>query len=395
MAQVPLMPYLTKELGAESSAAYGALQTVFSAFQLVGGLLSGPFVDRYGGRALLAVSFLASFASYLTTATATSMAALYASRLFTLAQHAVLAARTIVTAATGDEDRARLLGYVGVAYGVGFAAGPAIGGVLSQVSLRFAAHVAAFGSLAAWGAVVLLVPADTGKQAGQGTAGSSSSSAPAKPGLRQSLGVLRVREVRLLLGGKLLIGLAGGMLQAVFSLLLQRTYGLTSKQNGLVLSYVGVATMVCQVTLVGPAQRRLRPRTAGLGCAALMAAGYLALGVSRQLPVLMASLLPIAAGGVVLATLNTAQLTQAVPSHVAGSVLALDMALGSGVRMLTPGLATGLFEAAGSLAVGCVAAGLMLLLILADVVGLASPALDGVGAGRQATGEGDETKKSQ
>lgn len=270
--------------------------------------------------------------------------------------------------------------------------------------------------------------------------------------------VLALPTVRVLLAGKLLTALAGGLLQAVFSLMLQQGHGLNPAQNGAVLSYVGVATVVCQAVLVGPVTRRVRPHAAGLACVALMAVGYLAIGergagtwnhalcctragvyqnehpgylllltgwplhqclffslmmalyagfevkclrescpgltptacmclaagAAHQLPVLMLALLPVCAGGVIVATLNTAQLTQAVPPSVTGSVLALDMAAGSGVRMATPGIGTYLLSVGGPAAVGGAAAGLMGLLLVADMLGLASAALDGVGASSRA-----------
>jgi OCT family organic cation transporter-like MFS transporter 18 len=40
MAQAPVLPYITKKLGADLQG-YGSLQTLFSAAQFVGGLLSG------------------------------------------------------------------------------------------------------------------------------------------------------------------------------------------------------------------------------------------------------------------------------------------------------------------------------------------------------------------
>jgi MFS family permease len=64
----------------------------------------------------------------------------------------VLATRTAVAEASSEADRARLLGYVGLAYGIGMAAGPALGGALSSVSLRAPAWVAAAGSLLSVGA---------------------------------------------------------------------------------------------------------------------------------------------------------------------------------------------------------------------------------------------------
>lgn len=40
MAQAPLLPYLTKQLGADD-LGYGWLQSAFSTLQFLGGLLSG------------------------------------------------------------------------------------------------------------------------------------------------------------------------------------------------------------------------------------------------------------------------------------------------------------------------------------------------------------------
>lgn len=70
-------------------------------------------------------------------------------------QHAVLAARTIITAQSDESQRAALLAYIGASYGVGFALGPAAGGWLSSISLETTAWAAAGGSLLALAIVAL------------------------------------------------------------------------------------------------------------------------------------------------------------------------------------------------------------------------------------------------
>lgn len=76
---------------------------------------------------------------------------IYISRLPTLLQHAVMATRTAVGESSSELDRARLLGYVGVAYGVGMALGPVIGGILAKADLRLSAWVATAGSVLSLG----------------------------------------------------------------------------------------------------------------------------------------------------------------------------------------------------------------------------------------------------
>ena len=76
-------------------------------------------------------------------------------------QHAVMAARALVSKGSDTRDRARMLGYVGVAYGIGFAIGPMAGGILSNTNLKNGAAFATAGSvlsaLLVWG----FLPRDT------------------------------------------------------------------------------------------------------------------------------------------------------------------------------------------------------------------------------------------
>jgi predicted MFS family arabinose efflux permease len=88
-------------------------------------------MDRYGAKVLLEVSFLASTVTYFLSATANSILMLYASRVPAVLQHAVLAARVLVSLATPEGSRAIMLGYVGMAYDVGAVFGPALGGRVS------------------------------------------------------------------------------------------------------------------------------------------------------------------------------------------------------------------------------------------------------------------------
>jgi len=70
-------------------------------------------------------------------------------RLATLLQHAVLAARTLIAHSCSEGERAALLGRIGASYGLGFALGPALGGLLSSISLTATAWAAAAGSILA------------------------------------------------------------------------------------------------------------------------------------------------------------------------------------------------------------------------------------------------------
>ncbi|MEW5299978.1 MAG: hypothetical protein WDW36_002944 [Sanguina aurantia] len=369
MAQVPMMPYLTKALGADT-IEYGKLQTVFSALQCLGGLLAGPLLDRYGGKAMLVVSFLSSIACYSLTATATTLTGLYASRLPSVLQHAVLAARTIVTDSSSDEDRATVLGYVGMAMSVGFAVGPALGGLLQtpQATAWFGAGVSVFSVLS----IVIFLPAlhkATKPVAGATGKAAANSDAMDNVFLR-FWKVVSLPSIRPLLVAKVFTGLAQAIFQVMFTLTLQQQYKLDSKINGFVLSYLGVIIGLVQAFLVRiVVKMNGEGRSAYLSLWAMMA-GFLGLAMSESIGQLCFMLLPLTAGSLIFSTVNTSQLTKAVTPSQTGTVLAIDMSLFSGVRMLAPSMGAALLTRFGPNSIPLACMFLLILLVTVSKIGL-------------------------
>ncbi|KXZ51909.1 hypothetical protein GPECTOR_11g37 [Gonium pectorale] len=435
MAQVPVMPYLVDKLGAAGSSQYARLQTVFSAVQFVGGLISGPLMDRYGGRFLLAVSFAASMACYGLTASASNLWMLYLSRLPTVLQHAVLAARAIVTQLSSEDDRARVLGYVAVSYSVGFTVGPAIGGLLSSVSLQFAAWVATLGSALSLATVLLLLPDlpqntgaghehQPGAAAGNGSAHHAGEQRVAKDGtssdgiggeqrkgggLRHMLmafvEVARRPGLPSLLAGKVLVGLGGAVYTSMFPVLLQRRYGLDPKLNGMVMSYVGVLLLAGQGLLVGPVIAALgEPRTELL-CVGALVATYAVLAGCGSLWQVLVLMVPLSLAGMLYNNASTSRLTKAVLPQQRGTALAVDMSFSSGVRMLSPALGSAAFDQLGHRSVPALSAALVGCFLLAVQLGIfAIPVREGRGGagseeGTRNEGEGeardDEKEKAE
>jgi OCT family organic cation transporter-like MFS transporter 18 len=125
-----------------------------------------------------------------------------------------------------------------------------------------------------------------------------------------------------------------------------------------------------QAVLLGLATKRLgEHRAAHLSCA-LMLLGFLALAPISTVPQLCLVLLPLGTGGVMFSTINTAQLTKAVPSGQQGTMLAIDMSLGSGVRMVSPALAAAMLQRAGYSSIGLSAAALAAVTLLVFQSGL-------------------------
>mmetsp|Transcript_72737 Transcript_72737/g.229128 ORF Transcript_72737/g.229128 Transcript_72737/m.229128 type:complete len:424 (+) Transcript_72737:90-1361(+) len=369
MAQAPVLPYLTKSLGADLSA-YGRLMTGFSVVQFVGGLLAGPMIDVFGGKVVFAASFWASALCYALTGMSSNMTLLYFSRIPTLIQHAVMAARAVVTDHSAPEDRARFLGYIGVAYGLGFAIGPAMGGWMAQHSLQATAWAATIGSIASALMVQLFLPAHVPKPAVAAGPSLWSRMSP-----KEFSRVCQLPQVPSLLCVKTLTGLAAALFHSVFNVMLDEKFHLGARANGLIMSYAGVLSVAVQATVIGFVTARYTDSTIIKACTAASCLSYVALSMVGNVNQLLVVLIPLTAASLVLATVNTAQLTKAAPQE-SGTIIAIDMSVGSGVRIISPGASVWLWQRAGHGSIGGAGAALtalLLVLVQADIVSAKTP----------------------
>eukprot|EP00753_Platysulcus_tardus_P003451 PLAT12456.9.p1 GENE.PLAT12456.9~~PLAT12456.9.p1 ORF type:complete len:436 (-),score=195.40 PLAT12456.9:75-1349(-) len=362
--QQPLMPFLIKSLGGGSDS-FGNFSFAFSLAQLAGGLISGPLIDRYGAKVVMLLSFGSSALCYALTASATTMTMLYISRLPTVFQHAVLGARAIISRHGSDEHRSTLLAYVGVAYGVGFAIGPAMGGRIGEAySLQTGAWLATGGSLiscviiAAVGAGTAVAPSD-----GKGSDDASSSSS-SRSGGSSLLNIALRPRVRGMLSLKLLVGLGLALFYSTFPLIMTEHLGLGKAQLGDVMTYIGVLSIIVQGVLVKAVSDRFSDSAIMRSSLLTLGLSLLALGWVRTVTHVLIVIVPIAISSSLANTAMTSVLVGTVPKKESGSVLALDMGFGSGVRMITGKVGALLLSSMGVLAIGGGGGALTLLGVL-------------------------------
>ena len=134
---IPLMPIYSKAFHS-SGLETGLLFSCFSGMQLIFAPMWGRLSDRIGRRPVLIGSLLGTAVSYAMFAHANSMGMLYASRLLAGFFGAnISVAQAYIADVTDGKDRAKGMGMIGAAFGLGFTFGPLIGGMLSKY-----AHVA-------------------------------------------------------------------------------------------------------------------------------------------------------------------------------------------------------------------------------------------------------------
>ena len=143
---VPVLPMMVGRFTtdpSEQSAWYGVVTVSYALAQFVAAPLLGALSDRFGRRPVLLLGFFGLAINFFTTALATSIAMLVASRIIGGVMQANAAvANAYVADITPPEQRARRFGLLGAMFGLGFILGPVLGGLLGGIDLRLPFFVA-------------------------------------------------------------------------------------------------------------------------------------------------------------------------------------------------------------------------------------------------------------
>jgi predicted MFS family arabinose efflux permease len=244
---IPVMPLYAKQLGA-SEAWTGLLSTGYSAMQFVFAPIWGRLSDRVGRRPVLLVSIFMTAAAFLVYGLAGSFAVLLVSRLFAGAATANIAiARAYVADVTAPQDRARGMGLIGAAFGLGFVLGPVTGSALSHFSLAMPGLAAA--ALAALNGVAGLVVLPEPEQRSLRAAAARSRFTA----FFREMGLPGIRRVVLVY---FISVLAFSAMEATYAFLATQRYGIDREHVGYLFGYIGILVVVVQGGLIGRLTRR-------------------------------------------------------------------------------------------------------------------------------------------
>jgi len=137
----PVMPELLEDVtGANVSTAAlwgGVLGTAFAAMQFLFGPVIGNLSDRYGRRPVMLAALGVMAFDYVIMAVAGSVWLLLVGRIVAGICAATYAtANAYIADITPPAERARVFGYIGAAFGLGFILGPLIGGFAAELGPR-------------------------------------------------------------------------------------------------------------------------------------------------------------------------------------------------------------------------------------------------------------------
>jgi MFS transporter, DHA1 family, tetracycline resistance protein len=369
---LPLLPYYAAKFGA-TPAVIGLLTASYAAASLIGAPLMGRLSDRFGRRIILLLSVAGTFIGFLLLAFAEpigrSIAGLAASTAINVFVLGVLflsrsvdgltggnitVAQAYISDITDEKNRAKGLGLIGAAFGLGFIIGPAVGGLLSQFGYSVPALAAAGLSFLNLISIFFFLPESLTEERRQAM------QAQKRPPftLKALAAALNRPRVGPLLHVRFIFALAFSMFQSIFSLYAANQLHLSIQTTSFVLTYVGVLSVLVQGFGVGLISKRFRENAIIITSMWLMVLGLAGWAITPNLPVLLVVILPLSLGGGMLNTVINSAITKAVTRSEIGGILGISTSLESISRVISPS-AGGLLLTLGAWAPGLVSAALM------------------------------------
>jgi DHA1 family tetracycline resistance protein-like MFS transporter len=333
---IPLLPFYAVRFAA-SPQEVTLLLAVFSLMQLATAPLWGRLSDRVGRRPVLMISMAASAIAYLWLGAASALWMVFAARAFAGACAGnIAAAQAYIADVTRPEERAKGMGLIGAAFGLGFIIGPALGGFLAgndQASANLAAPAwiaAGLSALALGGVALLLRESLPSDRRGR---------APPRSRIGAVAEALRRPVMSRLILVFFLVILAFAGMESTFALWAMRQFGWGPGQVGYVFAYVGLLSAILQGGLIGRLTTRFGEERLLLCGLVLIGAGLLALPAARHLPILAVAVSALALGmGLTQPSLNSL-ISRRAGRDEQGSVLGVSQSVGSLARVLGPAVA--------------------------------------------------------
>jgi MFS transporter, DHA1 family, tetracycline resistance protein len=342
---IPVLPFYVESPKFNATPlTLGLLFVSYSAMQLLFTPVLGRLSDKYGRRPVLLLSLAGTGVGFLMMGLAESLPMLFAGRILDgITGGNISTAQAYVADVTTPENRAKGMGLIGAAFGLGFVVGPFLGGELSRFGIEAPFLFAA--GLAFANAVLLyfVLPETIGR--GGVTA----------PGVDRSLRGLarRMREphLGLVVGVYFLLVVAFSIITTTFALYTMHAFGYDARDNGRLFAFIGLLGVFLQGGLIGRLVRSYGEMPFVVAGAALFVAGFFALPfigpASGGLAGLLLVLAAFSGGNAMTTPTLTSMASKAVGPEEQGAALGMTQAGASLARIVGPLVGTYLIEGAG------------------------------------------------
>ncbi len=321
---LPILPLYADKLGA-SAVAVTLLSTTFSLAQFVMAPVLGSLSDRYGRRPVMLISIAGSIGANVVLGFSMSLWLVFTARLVAGASKSnVSTAFAYVSDIIEPQDRAKYMGIMGAALGLGFVVGPGIGGTLASATnptLPFfvSAALSLVNLIMAWWWLPETRWAREDQETKAADELAAAAEAPSEDEDDEDASILEaamdrrpgLREVWKRIAGTPMVPIlvvyfvffsGFAAMESTFALYNKAIYGWLEKETGFFLTYVGVVMVVVQGGLIGRLVSRFGESKTMVVGIAINVVGFLCLGGAPFLSAALDLPLTTADGGMTVFT---------------------------------------------------------------------------------------------
>ncbi len=326
---IPILPFYAEHYGA-SAFHVGLLSLSYSLMQFIFAPVWGRISDRIGRRPVLLLCLAGTGFGHILFGFSDSLIMLFISRSLTgIAAASIPVAMAYISDVTTYEDRARGMGLVGAAFGLGFIFGPAIGGILSQygfpVPIFFASALSVIAAILAYFKLPESINLNNKKIVNN-----------QKFNLLNLKNVIINPTISILFIIFFFITLSFANLETVFALFTERKFGYDATANGYLFALVGIISATVQGGLIGPMVKKFGEKKLISTSIFMLGVGFflypLADSLYTFIPVIALISFAIGVHNPSVITL----ISKNTPPEKQGGILGLNQSLGSLARVLGP-----------------------------------------------------------
>nr|AIA15466.1 Tetracycline_Resistance_MFS_Efflux_Pump [uncultured bacterium] len=327
---MPVLPDLLRDVGRSGDLGwqYGSFLALYALMQFLFAPLLGALSDRFGRRPLLLLALAGATVDYLFMAFAPTLPLLFLGRAIsgiTGAGSAVAAA--YITDITSEPERARRFGQLSAAFGVGFIAGPAIGGLLGGHWIRAPFLAAALLSALTLAAAILALKEPKRPAV-------SAEPLPLNP-LAPLRWALRFSGLLPLIGAFMVVSLVGEVGGTIWVPYTQERFAWDPVTVGISLTLFGLFHALAKAFLIGAISERWGERRAFIYGIGFDSAAYILIALATK-GLMAFGLLPLFCLGGMAAPALQSMLTARVPQDRQGRLQGVLASLASLVSVGGP-----------------------------------------------------------
>lgn len=326
---LPVLPIYVQQFGI-STFTFGLLTSIFALFSFIAGPILGTLSDKYGRRPILILSIFGTAIGWYMFAMAQSIWLIFLARAIdgATAGNISVAQSYLTDLATDQKDRIMKLSLISTCIGIGFIAGPAIGGLLSEFSQTLPFWVTAGIATVNGILAIFFLPESIREKKKDLKIGWNPFAS-----IWYAISNIKYRTYILLI---FFTTLAFESYHSSFFLYVSRQFGMTQASSGLLFSGIGILIALNQVVLMKHFWLKFfKPHKVQILTASALILIFLGLSQFSMIPFLLTiCLLGVTEG--TLISMNGGELSGVAQEHERGKIIGISHSLIALSQMIGP-----------------------------------------------------------